>query len=180
MAQLTITEALAELKTLVKRLDKKFNFVAQNLARPRAMLDPNEKAGGTPALVAAELQGIHDLEERRIRLRTAINRANATTSITVSGQTRTIEEWLTWRKDVLAGQRTRAAHLQDTINKIRKQAQQQGFAMATASGDGALTDVIVHVDEIAIQKTIEQLEEIAGTLDGQLSLKNATVVIDVA
>ena len=35
------------------------------------------------------------------------------------------------------------------------------------------------VDEAALLKEIEHMETVLGTLDGQFSLKNATVMVDV-
>lgn len=40
-------------------------------------------------------------------------------------------------------------------------------------------DIRVNVSENDLAKDLEQMETILGTLDGQLSLKNATVVIEV-
>lgn len=45
-------------------------------------------------------------------------------------------------------------------------------------GDAKPTDIVVNVDEQQLAKDIERLEETLGTLDGVLSLKNATVMLD--
>ncbi len=40
-----------------------------------------------------------------------------------------------------------------------------------------MTDLLVNIDETALAREIEQFEDTFGQLDGQLSLKNATVTI---
>ncbi len=70
--------------------------------------------------------------------------------------------------------------LRATIQSLRTQAQQKGFGMVLAGQSAsAPTDYLVNLDEAALAKEAETLETILGTLDGQLSLKNATVMIDV-
>lgn len=176
---ITITEALAELKTLDKRVEKKFEFVRLNLARQRALVDPLTASGGQQVRIAQELQAIRDLTHRRVQLRTAINRVNATATITVEGETKTIEEWLIWRRDVLPGLKQRTANLLQGIAQVRAEAQKRGVNVTTGDQAGVLMDLIINLDENELSKTAEQIELVTGTLDGQLSLKNATLTIEI-
>jgi hypothetical protein len=179
---ITITEALAEIKTINSRLAKKREFVNSYLARQEAARDPLEKDGGSAQAIERERQSINDLEHRLISIRRGIQRANDTTLISIGGMQMSISEWLTWRRDVAPGQRTFLQGMRDRINAIRAQAQKQGGALvsATASAGGESTnkDIVVNVDERVIADEIEALETTLGTLDGQLSLKNATVFIE--
>ena len=43
----------------------------------------------------------------------------------------------------------------------------------------AANDVVINLDEKALADELEGIETTLGTLDGQLSLKNATTVITV-
>src|ERR1035438_7251391 len=72
MPQLTITEALQEIKTIGKRLDKKRAAAAQYLARDARARDPLEKDGGSAKFISEERQAIADLETRVISIRTHI------------------------------------------------------------------------------------------------------------
>lgn len=178
---ITITEALAEIKTVGKRIEKKRAFVGGFLARQDGVRDPLEKDGGSAKVITEERQGIADLESRIIGLRRGIQRANDETAVTINGVTRTISEWLTWRRDVAPGQKAFLASIQGGLANVRNQAKQQGAAMISATAitaDTKPTDIVVNVDERAIGDEIEQLEDTLGQLDGQLSLKNATVLID--
>jgi len=99
-SKITITEALQEVKTIDARIQKKKEFVFNFLFRQNTQRDPHKKDGGSAVLIAQERQAINDLLERKISIRTAINIANAENSITIGKQTRTISEWLVWKRDV--------------------------------------------------------------------------------
>src|SRR5437762_2223860 len=103
---ITITEALAELKTLQKRIEKKREFVVTFLARQDGLKDPLGNDGGSFVALGRELQAIHDLDARRVLIRTNIQKINQSTPITVENVTRTIAEWLTWRKEVAPGEQS--------------------------------------------------------------------------
>jgi hypothetical protein len=176
--EITITEALAEVPTLVKRIDKKQRFVTDFLARPANARDPHEKDGGSGPLLAQTLQSIKDLEERLIDIRSGIARANATHQITIGDKMRTITDWLTWRREIAEGQRSRLNSMAGTLRAVHQQAQSQGGKTTdNQSGTAAPTDWIVNINEKDLSDQIEALETILGTLDGQLSLKNATITI---
>ena len=100
MPPITITEALAELKTIDKRIAKKREFVLGYLLRQEMFKDPLEKDGGSVSAIKREMQSIHDLEERKIVIRRAVQRANEQNTVTVARQTRSIADWLVWRREV--------------------------------------------------------------------------------
>jgi hypothetical protein len=177
---ITITEALAELKTLGKRIEKKREYVASYLARQDGLKDPLEKDGGSADVIRRERQAIADLELRHVSIRTAIQKVNQSTPISIGETTKTIAEWLTWRKEMAPGAQAFVNKLRQMVIQARTQAQQKGWGVVTATGTAAQpTDVVINVDEAALASEAEQLETILGTLDGQLSLKNATVLIEV-
>lgn len=173
----TITEALAEIKTINKRILKKNEFVQQYLVRSEQMRDPLEKDGGSRVVIAQERQAIHDLEERWINIRTQIALANATNSLTIDGITRTIAEWLTWRREISPGQLGLLRGLSGGIQRVREEAHSRNLTIA-ASGTSE-GDVIVNIDEKELAEMAEGMETILGQLDGLLSLKNAQIEINV-
>lgn len=178
---ITITEALAEIKTVGKRVEKKRQFVLNYLARQDGVRDPLEKDGGSAKAIEQERQGIRDLENRLVALRHGIQKANDDTQVTVNGTTRTISGWLTWRRDVAPGHQAFLKNLQSGLTNIRNQAKSQGAAIISASATTAETkptDIVVNINEGEVSREVEELEDTLGTLDGQLSLKNATVTIE--
>jgi len=178
MADLTITEALAETKTIDARIVKKREFIASSLYRQEQLKDPFEKQGGAVAVISQERQSIADLSERKIQLRRAIQVANESTQVTIGKTTRSISDWLIWRREVAPGLKDMLASFATGIRTIRAEAQRKGMAIVT-TGDLAQkpTDLILHIDEKQLAEQIEDLELVLGQLDGQLSLKNATTVV---
>jgi len=176
----TITEALAEIKTIDKRLIKKRKFVLDYLVRQEQLKDPLEKEGGSQVVIDRERQAIADLEERKVQIRLAIQEANKQTELAVGKQKRSIADWLVWRREVVPTSQKFLAQMSASIRSVREDARRKGLAVVT-TGDIAAkpTDVIINVNEFVLSGEIEQLEEILGNLDGQLSLKNATTYVEL-
>lgn len=183
---MTITEGLAELKTIGKRMEKKREFIASYLMRQDAFKDPLDKDGGSPEAIRRERQAIDDLAKRHVAIRLAIQAVNQITPVTVEGETRMLADWLTWRKEIAPGIIKFLTSTMSTINQTRKTAQQKGVSMigvgavAVAGTEAKPQDVIVNIDESELAKQAERMEAVLGGLDGQLSLKNATVTITIA
>ncbi len=175
---ITITEALAELKTLDKRISSKKKFVTDYLFRQENTKDPLEKEGGAPAAIASELQAIGDLEKRVVELRRGIQKANEQSTITLEGETKSIADWLVWRREVAPSREAFLVKLSNNLNMVRDTARKHGsqvYGLGTTAEKP--TDIIVNLDEKSLAQDIEKHQNILGQLDGQLSLKNATVTI---
>lgn len=183
---MTITEALAEIKTIGKRLEKKKQAVLQNIGRDSRLKDPLD--GGSLEFVKRERQAIEDLEKRIVAIRTAIQRSNLETRATVGSDTYSVQEWLNFRREVSANRQMFLASMNQAIKQIREKVQRDGgrvtFAGAAATamvqaGEKQPIEILIHLDERALLEEQEGLEKILGDLDGKLSLLNATTVIEV-
>lgn len=178
MTPITITEALAEIKTIARRVQAKRASVASFLARQDGVRDPFEKEGGSVKFIERERQGIDDLNARVVKLRLGIQRANEETSLTIRGKTKSLAEWLAWRRDVAPGERDFLDQLRQGLASVRAQAAKTG---ASLLAPGVIaekpTDILVNINEKLLAEEIEAMEDTLGQLDGQLSLKNATVTI---
>lgn len=173
----TITESLAELKTIDKRIESKKVFVFSHLFRQEMVKDPLEKDGGSLEMIRRERQGIHDLLERKVTLRRAITSANQTTTITIGVTTRSIHDWLVWRREASPTAEKFLKEMRTNIDSVRQEFQKKGFQVsADACKPG---DVIVNLNEADLAKQLEELTETLGKLDGLLSLKNATITVEV-
>lgn len=177
---MTITEALAEIKTIRKRLEKKHQSIHSYLAREAKMRDPLEKDGGSVAFVARERQAADDLQKRLVAIRVAIIQANMVTKLTLHGREMTLMEWLTWRREVAPSAGGLLTNLANVIQQFRVQAQRTTRAVSdvTAATPGE-NDILVNINEAALRAEIEEHEQILGELDGKLSLLNATVTISI-
>lgn len=184
MPKTTITEALAELKTIGKKLGTKQAYVLQYVARSAVLRDPLERQGGSQRVIAQEQQAIQDLETRVIAIRAAIAKANQEQIIKIGNTERTIADWLTWRRDVAPGTQSFYAKLRNTIDTTRHRAGMQeprvyGAAVQVNQQSQVDPNVTIELDETVLQRRIEELETTLGELDGRLSLANATVTIEV-
>jgi hypothetical protein len=178
---MTITEALAEIKTLVKRIDSKRNFIQEYEVRAESMKDPLEKDGGSFSSVASAFQAIDDLEIRLVSLRRAIAVANDETKITVEGVDKSISEWLIWRREVAPKKEQFLHGLAYKLASVRDQLRRQPSTSWNKPmlEQEKLVDIVVNLDEKKLSDDREQLKNILGQLDGQLSVKNATVQIKI-
>lgn len=178
--KMMVTEALAEIKTIGKRIEKKQEFVMAYLLRQEKLKDPLLRSGGSVKALAEEQQAIGDLQERIINIRRAIQRANTDNSIVIGTTGRSIGDWLTWRREVAPVEQNRLKQLRQALDQARRQAQQKGVAVV---GIGAVAttpdDLVVNIDEQKLAQDIEALENALGILDGQLSLKNATIMVEI-
>jgi hypothetical protein len=174
---ITVTEALAEVPTIAKKIAHKQQFVQDFLHRPSAVRDPHEKDGGSVELIKRELQAIADLEQRLICIRSGIARSNATTQITIGAATRTVGDWLTWRREIAETQRMRLNGMSGILRQLRAKATQQGVKVS--ENPEGFTDYVININEKDLSDQIEMLDTTLGTLDGQLSLRNATTTISL-
>lgn len=170
---MTITEALAEMKTLTKRIHSKREYVKTYVVRIESLRDP---LGDSQKALKEEMQAISDLEERLVNLRRSVNFTNDITLIELEGISKTISGWIIWRREV-APTRTRFINdLRLKLERAREELRRQPMYATKDTQDKPL-DMVVNVDEQALNKEAQQIENILGQLDGQLSLKNATIAI---
>lgn len=177
---ITITEALAELKIIKSKIDKKKSYILGNMSRQEGAKDLLEKEGGTRKVLDSEIQAVNDLQERMVKIRSAIFRANASSKVTICSVERTIADWLVWRRDVAPIVKNFETMILSQMQHVKNEAKKMNFQVVP-HGDAPKnpTDVIFEVDEHALHKQSERTQEILDTLDGKLSLHNATVQVEV-
>lgn len=178
---MTITEALAELKTVQARLEKKHQAVATYLMRDARLKDPLEKEGGSVEFVKRERQAMSDLQLRKVALRTSIQRSNLETIVTINGKVMSVAEWLTWRRECATFHGGVLNSFVQGIKQVRDRALKEGRTIKPATSGVELEekDVVVNLDERKLMEEVEQHETTLGELDGRLSLLNATTHINI-
>lgn len=186
VAAITITEALQEIKTIGARLLKKRDAIGKYVVRDIRIRDPFDAEGGSAAWIAQERQSIRDLEHRVIAIRRKIQEANLFNMLTVGSETMTVNEWLTWRREIAGNQRAFLAVLFGAIDSTRKAVQAKGGKLLPlGSNQNAAVDrdappeVIAMVPEQELIAQIENHEATYGALDGKLSLFNATTYVEI-
>jgi hypothetical protein len=176
MPTLTVAEALAEVGSIGRRLDQKHGLIATYLLRPQQYRDPLRAEGGSATVLARELASVRALHERTVLLRRLIHDAYERTTVTFGEQTRSLADWLTWKREVSARRAGFLRKLSVRITRARSEAARQ--VRERGPGDKP-ADVIVHLNEKELAEEQESLEELLGYLEGQLALKNATLTIAV-
>ena len=176
---MTITEALAEIKTINARILKRLETAVPYLLRDSRIRDPLEKDGGSASFIASEMQAVADLRTRAILLRTSIQKINLEKAISVNGDTRTVSEWLTWRREHSATQKSFVENLIRSIGNAREKFRKEGGVTALQNRPSGVPEgeLVVNLDERWILSEQDRLEKSLGDLDGQLSLFNARTEI---
>lgn len=172
MTAMTITEALAEIKTIGKRLEQKQTFIVGNVGRPSVITDSLAKDGGSEKRVSEEVQAHGDLVARIESIRVLIQSANQKNALTMEGLTKTVAAWLAWRKECAPKTKALLQQMGSQLRGAREQMRGKSTAEAPVS-------VIAHFSEDEIAKRLETIEKILGSLDGKLSLFNATCTVDI-
>lgn len=157
MSNMTITEALASIKTLVRRIEMKRSAIAPYLFRLDSLKDPLEQQGGSSDYVRREMQAILDLQDEIVRLRVSIAHTNSITFVSVSNIYRTVEEWLVWRRDVAPMRLRILEGIRSNLDRAR----------------GDERTIRANFDESAMLDEYEIHQTIMLELDGALSRINA-------
>jgi hypothetical protein len=173
---MTITEALAEIKTIDKRISSKQEMISTFLFRLDQVRDPHEKDGGSTSVIDKEMQAIKDLEQRKVDIRIAIQKANEETKVSIEGREMSIADWLVWRREVAPNRERFLYTLQASLRQARDAMRRGAFGQVSS---GEKTDLVVNIDEKSLADEVEKMKNILGQLDGQLSLKNATVMLNI-
>ena len=176
-----ITEAMSEIKLFVKKISSQRDFILRNLTREEWRKDPFEKDHTTQeAQVKAAIQSISDLEKNIVSYRYAITIANMKERISLEGMDMTVAEWLIWRREVLP---LRKQLLENLANQMANTGREQQGSKRSYSGKDAEilqpTNYIVNVSDKWLREETEKLETIEQRLDGQLSMINANVEVEL-
>lgn len=176
--EITITEALAELKTIAARIKKNRDAIVRYSFRPGDRKDPLEKEGGSEKFVAEKRQAISDLQKRFVDIRTAIMSVNLVTKLTLHDQTMSLQEWLTWRRDISVGEMQFLTAMTTTLDQHRRQVPAQTYRRPEEPA-AETPQLVVAFSEKTLAEETEKLQQLIGDLDGKLALMNATVKIDL-
>jgi hypothetical protein len=177
--KITITEALAELNLIDKKITKKNQFITDNLYRYSHQTDIYKNDGGAKKLIEQEKQSIKDLENRKEKIRAGILKANMDNTIKIDKEKKTIYEWLVWKREIAANQINRLKDFYNSLNKANNDFKTSPKFYKNEEGENIISELIPHMDLNELQKEFEEKQEIYDKLDGLLSLKNATIVIEL-
>ena len=183
MADLTVTEGLAEIKLTHKKLASVTENARQYVVHPASQLDPLAKSGGSTKYIKEQLDSLNGLSDYLVQLRSAIAASNMGTLFTIRGVTKTVQQWLEWKRE--AGPKKLEA-LHEILEKIQTSREDAARHAAISSARSSAVvqqatilpeGVTVNLDESALLKEIQELEELLAVIDGQLNQVNAQTKI---
>jgi len=170
MAKITLTEALAQHKLTLKKIEDKTRELSHYTVRDERVVDPLLKSGGTSeAFVREQMQAIGDLGTFAIRLHSSITGKNREVKVKFGNMEMTVEDALTWRREV-------APLRKNLLNGILSQARTARQKMGTGAD---APKVVVSFDEAQAMSELEALSDALGKLDTELSIVNATQTVEV-
>jgi hypothetical protein len=177
MEKMTITEGLSELNLIKKKIKTKENAFLGNLILAEHVKDPYENEGGTPEHLKKEFQSLTDLRRRLVKIRSAIASANLENEITLGEMTFSIHDWLTWKREISKEEtsfiNSVVSGTKSTLDKIAQQPQ----IYKDSEEKTHLVKFKTCIDYPEFVRKQEKMQELFENLDGKLSLKNATIVI---
>lgn len=176
---MTITEALSEVNLISKKIDSKKPVILMNAIRNEHLPDPYEKEGGSSEMVKREWQSLSDLSRRLEKVRAAISQANLANTIRIDETEKTIHDWLVWKRET---QKWSQEFISQVLNQVKQnQGQFERAPQVFKDQDGTvkLLKLTVNVDIPEWQRRLENNVELTEKLDGQLSLKNATITVTI-
>lgn len=130
-------------------------------------------------MISKEHQSMRDLQRRLQRIRAAISQANLDNMITVNDMTQSIHDWLIWKREIAAESN---GFLQLITHQTKVHMDQAGKSPQVFKDEKEQLKVvkwIYHIDYSEWLRMYEKGNEALEKLDGQLSLKNATIVVEI-
>lgn len=205
MTAISVTRALAEVKSLNDRIEKATRQATFISVTVGGKVPNGSDLQATTNILKANLQSVKDLIARRQAVKAAIVRSNATTKVTVNGVTMTVAEAIE-RKGSIDKERALLAVLTQQLNQARTAVERNNVTMqakldemikALAGKDRKATEEEVEsiskpyiasnatalLDPSAVEKVIAELQaDIDGfvfDVDFTLSESNASTTIEV-
>lgn len=173
---MTITEALAEIKLIGKKLDSKGDTILKNLTRFEHMPDV---LGDSKSVLAQEMQSMSDLWARHIKIRSAISKANLTETIKINDDEMTISEWITWKREISAKELNMCTNIRNKLKMETDRAASNPQAYKDADQNNQFFKLICNLSYHQYVERSQYIQERLDKLDGLLSLKNATTIVEV-
>lgn len=177
--KLTITEALSEVNLIKKKIEAKQTFIKSNMFSYNHLKDPYASEGGIAKKITSELQSLKDLQTRLEKIRAKISEANLHETLTVGETTKTVMEWLAWKREISASQTQFVNFMLSSIKSELDRYGKTPQVFKDDAGNNHLAEITPNIDIPAWQREQENLMTINEVLDGKLSLKNATMMIDI-
>lgn len=178
MEKLTITQALAERQIIRSRIEREFNEMGRYMVREDNRIDPLEKSGGSEKYIKERQQSIEALIERYVRMVKAIHTFNITTNVEFNGITRTVDEWLTYHKDLVSINIENLLKIQNLIENAVK-TNDKVMVVANKRGETEKpVQIKINTNPTEVFESLTKMTETKDRLWSMLSMLNAKSEIE--
>lgn len=168
MAQISITRALAEVKSLNDRIEKATRQSVFATVTVGGKTTNGQDLQTATNQLRANLQSVQDLIARRQAVKAAIIRSNAVTTVTINGKTLTVAEAIE-RKGAIDKERTLQAVLQQQLGQVRSVVERNNTQM-----QGRIDTMI----QAAVGKERKATEEELEAISKPYTSSNITAPLD--
>lgn len=203
----TITEALRELKTLDKRINKNINGNYIKLKQNGKVLNSSVGVTEMEKQIKSSYQSVIDLIDRRQKIKNNIVQSNAITKITVNGKSMTVADAIEYKSSIIYKKKLlqELSHQLDKalyeVNERKVDIEEKAQRMVeTMVGTEDAKNISANkyeemvgafikkneyefIDPLGIQNIIEkmgdEIEEFEANIDVVLSVSNAKTEIDI-
>lgn len=178
MEKMTITQALAERKIIRSRIEREYSEMSRYMVREDNRIDPLEKIGGSEKYIKERQQAIDALIERYVRMMKAIHVFNTSTMVEFAGRTRTVDEWLTYHKDLVSTQIGSCLLIQKVVDSALKTNDKVMVVAGKRGETEKPVQVVINTNPVAFNENISNLMEMKDRLWSMLSMLNAKTEIE--
>lgn len=207
MDKMTIHRALSELKVIDSRIEKAISAIEPTgVAQKDKLVDQLYKKEDFEKGAKAKFQSVSDLIDRKIKIKSAIVKANAVTQVEINGEKMTIAEAINFKqvidlkKELIASLEQKHRNAKARVEKKNKEVEDNALRLAEAAlqkdnvkindGDAVaitepyLTKNQYHlIDPLKVDKLLEKLQtevlDFESEVDAVLSEINAITVIEI-
>lgn len=168
MTQISITRALAEIKSLNDRIEKATRQAAFITITTGGKIVNGGDLQATSNQLKANLQSVQDLIARRATVKAQIIRSNAVTNVTINGVEMSVAEAIE-RKGSIDKERTLLAVLAQQLNTVRTTVERNNVAM-----QGRIDTML----QAAVGKERKATEEELEAISKPYTASNVTAPLD--
>lgn len=177
---LLIQQGLSELKLLKKRMSKiqeelsTYSAWSSKKKHPWGIKGANQEYSVKQAEkeVQAKIQAYHDLTKRFFQIKSAIDRTNIQTMITVAGKTFTLHEALIYKNHLVEMNQDLVQSCHYAIERAEKEVERYNHKRDRDSVDDA--DLLYLFPRIEMEKINQFNIEFMEQVDGAMQIANAT------
>ena len=174
-----IQEGLSKLKTIRKRMQdirgdvREFSVWNSKIKHPWGIKGGNQDYNIKEAeqVARSKIQSYHDLKNEFLRIKTAIDRTNIQTKITVAGKEFTLHEAILYKREVAEMLQELVGNYEHCALKVKRDVDREN----EKDNVSVKSDVIYLFPSDEVEKTRKFINEFLEEVDGKMQIANATV-----